>query len=389
MKSKSFVLSIFTIGLALTWGMTSCGSNAKDELAHGHDHAHEHNHEGHEGHNHGGEEITVEPEIAERFGVKTETAKPGTFNEIIKVSGQILETTDGSGVVSAPTAGIVHFTGGIQAGKQVSQGMTIATVSAQNMSGGDANRAQLAALNAAKAEMERLKPLHDNGIVSTAEYNRAVAAYETARASYSPSAASGRAASPINGVITDILVSQGQYVEAGAPIATISASQKLTLRADLPDRYYSLRSSITGANVQPNYSDQVIDLSTLGASLISGAGKSSSQPGYIPIYFTFNNDGTFIPGSMVEVYLIGASRDNVISVPVTALSEQQGDHFVYIKLDEEGYVKAPVKLGTRDGVRVEILDGVHAGDQVVVQGTTTVRLAETSSVVPEGHSHNH
>jgi multidrug efflux pump subunit AcrA (membrane-fusion protein) len=127
----------------------------------------------------------------------------------------------------------------------------------------------------------------------------------------------------------------------------------------------------------------------LGASLISGAGKSSSQPGYIPIYFTFNNDGTFIPGSMVEVYLIGASRDNVISVPVTALSEQQGDHFVYIKLDEEGYVKAPVKLGTRDGVRVEILDGVHAGDQVVVQGTTTVRLAETSSVVPEGHSHNH
>jgi len=38
---------------------------------------------------------------------------------------------------------------------------------------------------------------------------------------------------------------------------------------------------------------------------------------------------------------------------------------------------------------MEILSGLHEGDKVVVGGVSFVRLAEQSTVVPEGHSHNH
>ena len=36
-----------------------------------------------------------------------------------------------------------------------------------------------------------------------------------------------------------------------------------------------------------------------------------------------------------------------------------------------------------------IASGLKGGERVVTRGVTAVRLAETSGVVPEGHSHNH
>lgn len=367
--------------------VTACNHNAKDELAH---HHHEHNHAGHEGHDHGdGEEIILEPGQARQMGVEVETVSPGVFNNSLKVSGKITENAEGAAVASAPKGGTVTFAPGIAVGKTVAKGALIATVRSTSISGGDPNAAALAAMNAAKREVERLRPLHEHGIVSTADFNAAVAAYEAARAQYSPGASSGRVTAPVSGTVTGLLVQQGAYAEAGAPVASISSSKELTLRADVPQRYYARLAEITGATVRTPYADEAIDLSTLGARRVTGASTATGQGGYVPVYFTFHNDGTFMPGTPVEVFLRSAPRDNVISVPLTAISEQQGNYFVYIRLDEEGYLKSPVRLGESDGSRVEILSGLHKGDVVVTKGTTSVRLAETSNVVPEGHSHNH
>lgn len=63
--------------------------------------------------------------------------------------------------------------------------------------------------------------------------------------------------------------------------------------------------------------------------------------------------------------------------------------FVFVKLDDECYTKVPVETGASDGRRVRVTSGLHGGETVVVEGAVTVRLAESSGVVPEGHSHNH
>ena len=80
---------------------------------------------------------------------------------------------------------------------------------------------------------------------------------------------------------------------------------------------------------------------------------------------------------------------HVITLPLEAISEQQGVKFVYIKLDEECYQKQEVKTGLSDGERIEILSGLEEGQEVVTRGVTQVRLAASASVVPEGHSHSH
>ena len=392
--------SIFMIGAA------ACNNNnAHDELAHHHhDHAHAHGHDshdhahedeetevhGHEGHDHGnGPEIILEPAQAKLLGVETAEVKPITFNTIVKVSGEIVETTAGSSVASAPTAGIVTFAPGINVGGKIAAGTLVATVKSAGMSGGDPNAAARVAVKAAQTEIDRLKPLYDNGIVSAAEYNAAVARLESAKASYSPSASSGRIIAPASGTIVALDVRQGEYVDAGMPVLQISGSEVLTLRADLPQRYFGEMADFSSAKVRTAYSTDVLDLADMNCKRINGETAPRVTGGYVPVYFSFTNNGTLMPGSAVEVYLEGAPRANVITVPMTSISEQQGNHFVYIRLDEEGYLKTPVTLGESDGERVEILSGVHSGDQVVVKGTTSVRLAESSNVVPEGHSHNH
>ena len=384
---------------------TSCNSNAKDELAHhhhdhgghhhaeGHDHeaeeGHDHEHEGEEAEGHSGKEIVIEPEQAKMLGIETTAIKPSPFSDVLKVSGRIMETASATGTASAPTSGIVTFANGITEGSRVKAGQRIATVRAGRTTGGDPNAAARANMEAAKRELDRLKPLHEHGIVSTAEYNAALAAYNSAKALYSPGASAGAVVAPVSGTLTALSVRNGGFVEAGAPVASISSGTGLTLRADVPQRHYGKIASIKGVNIKTPYSDEAIDLSALGASQSQGGTVSDNRPGYVPVYFTFTNGGNILPGTPAEVFLLGEVRENVISVPVSALSEQQGRFFVFRRLDDECYEKVPVTLGANDGTRVEIKDGIKAGDNIVTKGTVSVRLAESSGVVPEGHSHNH
>ena len=79
---------------------------------------------------------------------------------------------------------------------------------------------------------------------------------------------------------------------------------------------------------------------------------------------------------------------DVLALPVTALTEEQGLYFIYLQLDEEGYKKQEVTLGANDGKEVQILTGLKAGDRVVTKGAYQVKLASASNAIP-AHSHEH
>lgn len=58
-----------------------------------------------------------------------------------------------------------------------------------------------------------------------------------------------------------------------------------------------------------------------------------------PVYFTFDNPGILQPGVYAEVYLITCSRDSVLSVPRSALTEQEGNYAVFVKVHDDAYEK--------------------------------------------------
>ncbi|MDE6391292.1 MAG: efflux RND transporter periplasmic adaptor subunit [Duncaniella sp.] len=343
-----------------------------------------------DGHEHSEDEIVLHPEDAVRYGVAVEALEPAPFSAVVKTSGEIMPSAAGRRTVTASKAGIIALAKGITDGASVKAGSPVASISARNVSGGDSDRAALANLEGAKRELDRVEKLLGEGLVTRKEYNDALAAYDAAKALYSPSAASGHLSSPAAGTVGRILVSDGQYVEAGTPVAEILSDVNLTLRALLP---------ASEADFLPLIKDAVISMhgaapvriSAIGGRLASASCASAANiPGYIPVYFTFPNKiSGIVPGTGVEVYLSAEPSGSVLAVPVGSIAEQMGEHFAFVKTSPHSYAKTHVKLGRSDGEKVMVLSGLHSGDSVVVSGTTFVRLAEQATVVPEGHSHNH
>ncbi len=395
--NRKILLSVLTLALIIGG---ACKRQNDDELSH-HNHTHEH-----PAHDHGQEkheqehdsdaesgsgEIVLPPASAARFGVAADTVRLTDFYEIINATGSVLASTDNVAVVSAPASGVVTLAHGVNPGKEVQRGSAIAAIDTRSTAGGDINQAAKATLDAARREYERLKPLYDEHIVTASEYNAARAAYEAAQAAYSTRASSGTAVSPIAGIVTALNVASGQYVEAGAPLATVASARTVTMRVDVPRRFARRVNGIADGYIRMAGEEEPFLISAAGGKRSASSAMPSSQTAgsYIPIYFTLPNDGRLLPGATFEAALHGAVRPGVVVLPMKSLSEQQGNYYVYRRLDEECYEKQLVKTGADNGSMVEIVDGVNPGDIIVVDGTTVVRLAEMSGVVPEGHNHNH
>ncbi len=394
MKKTPFRYAAYSLGFLALICLPACSKAPADE--HDHDHGH-HGHEAHEHHQHDGDaeedsdEITLSPEMAARFGVICDTVVPGDFAEVIHAPARVLATGSEVATVVAPTSGIVSFSRVALPGRDVSRGAVIASIRSGAVTGGNPNLAAKAALDAAARELERIRPLYDERLVTASEYNAALAAYESARAAYSSSAASGAATAPISGVILSLDVTEGSYVEAGAPLATIASDRNLTVRLDVPRSAAARLARFTDARLELGDGSTLL-LSSVGGRRV-GAATSSAAPAasaYIPVFFSVpNTDGALTGGAGFDAWLLGAPRHGVISVPLTAISEQMGEYFVYERLDEECYRKLPVRIGSSDGERVEILEGLESGQVLVFKGAVTLRLSENAKAVPEGHSHNH
>lgn len=380
----------------------SCGAShdSHDHEHEGHDHEHEEAHNHSHGHTHGEEasddheqedgEIVIEPELAEKFGVTVVNAQTLPFHSTYKTGGTVLPDAGALTTAVAPSSGIVRFSSGINPGTPVSSGTKLATISSTNITGGDPNAVAAAALSAAEKELNRITPLYKEGIVSEKDYNSKLAEYETLKASYSGSASGSVVKSPASGAVVTLSVADGEYVEAGSPVAVIGSTRRLVLRADLPSRKSREANDIVSAVIIDPSDGHAVDISEFGGRRIpTPAGVTTVAGGYIPLYFEFNNNGLVNPGQVCEVVLIGRDSADALTIPQSSVIEQMGAYYVFVRLDEECYERRRVELGASDGKSVIVNKGVNAGEDVVDGGVAFVRLTESKNIIPEGHTHNH
>ena len=365
---------------------------------HHHNHEEQHSHEtkaeaGHDEHAHHDDEIILPEKNASTAGIVTETVKPDTFRRIIKTGGQILAAPGEEITVAATTAGIVRFARTLTAGTHTAHGNILLHLTADRIEGGDpTERARITYQNARK-EYERALPLAEKQIVTQKELENLKAASENARIAYEALAPShsrqGTAiAAPAAGYVKTILVKEGEYVTTGQPLLTLTKNRRLQLRADVSERHYNALSQISSAHFRTPYDNSVYALEKMHGHLLSVGKSQEKNSPYIPVVFEFDNTGNIVEGGFAEVFLTGDARTNVITVPVSALTEEQGLYFVYLQEDKEIYRKQEVKTGADDGLRIEILTGLKPGDRIVTQGAYHVKLASASNIIP-AHTHSH
>ncbi len=316
------------------------------------------------------------------------------FSETVKAAGKIINNPADEIIITATASGVVEFAdNSLTPGKKVSSGSKMfsiksGTLRADNM---ELNYT-LAKSNfeRAKKEFDRISELNKLKISSEKEFLDAKSSYENAEAilrNYSQSA-DGKSItikSPKTAYLNKMMVNQGQFVEAGTPLAVLTNNNRLVVKVDLPANEYSKLNSITDANFL--IGDNAINMRELNGKIVGNPINSSSSS-FVSIYIQIDNKLNFLPNSFITVFLFGDNVTNSISVPKESLWEDQGNYFVFVQKHGELFEKREVTINGFDGFNYLIGSGLNQGEVIVNKGTYRVMLASKSSDLPS-NSHAH
>lgn len=378
---------ILILGTVVLGLFASCGQH--DHAADGGDHSGTA-----EGQAHASDDIIyIDPAKAAAAGIRSAVAEPGEFYEVIPASGRIMAASGEEATAVATSSGIVSFSRPLTEGMAVSGGTPLFTIVTSGLPEGDVSKRASITYESARKEFERAEKLVGDKIISEKEYLVAKTEYENARLAYEAVKGSSNSRgvavkAPRGGYVKECLVREGDYVNVGQPMAVVTGNKSLYLRAEVAERDYASLGRISSARFKTAYDGRTYDLADLGGRIVASARNTGAESTFVPVTFEFDNRGGVVPGAYADVYLVTGVEENVISVPETALTEQQGVYHVYVEESPGHYARRDVKTGRTDGKRVEILDGIKAGERIVEEGAVRVRLAGASASIP-GHNHNH
>ncbi|MCX7221341.1 MAG: efflux RND transporter periplasmic adaptor subunit [Burkholderiales bacterium] len=250
---------------------------------------------------------------------------------------------------------------------------------------------EVAKLEKARADRDRIAPLYKENAVSRKDFDDANAAYNTAVASNSTAQASLKQAelnlgytkviAPISGTTSKLVQSEGSLISASGDsgkLTTISQLDPLYVNFSYSEQdKQELDAAVRSDKVSLN------DLKNLSATLKLSDGsiyqhkgkinfsdnRVDPKTGTIRARAIFSNPkGELLPGQFVRVTLDLGVRKNALVVPERAIMQSQADHLIFTVDKDNKVVPKPVKLGSIVNGKVIIESGVQAGETVIIEG---------------------
>lgn len=333
-----------------------------------------------------------------KIDFKTEIAEKRAFGQVIKTIAKIEPATGNETDITAKAGGIVKYTGNsLVEGTAVSTGQTLLRISPEGMMENNLSVKISEAKNnfiKAEADYNRKRELSTDRIISEKELLEAQTTFENAKAVYDNLVNNSKGGeqsitSPMKGFVKQIWVSNGQYVEAGQKLATISQDQTLMLKAFVQPQYGHVLPRLESAIIKTFHDNKSYTLEELNGKILS-VGKSVSADNYlIPVHLQIENKANFIQGSLVEIYLKTITSSEALVVPNSALLEEQGFYFVFVQETPELFEKRQVTTGGSDGINREILTGLIPGERIVTQGAMLIKLAQAAGALDPHSGHVH
>ncbi len=326
------------------------------------------------------------------FGV--EIVSKGKFNEVIRTRGEILPSTQSQAVIVAPTSGQISYVSNIVAGRQIEKGQTIGYIKSSNLENNIKSRFNKLKANweTAKSNYERDLELSKSLIVSKKQlaesHNsmvQAEEAYKSLEKIYSDKGV--RVVAQSRAIISQVLVQENNFINEGEAIANIQLKKENMLKVEISKFNASKISHIKDANFIPEYSDETLRVSSLGGTKLIGNISTQQNSAYIPIYFSLPVNEKVIPYSYSEVFVELSYGEEVMSLPLSAICENEGAYWVYVQHSGEEFEKRDIKVGGSNGERRIVLSGIKVGDIVVTVGSSKIRQSEGGTAIPHGHSH--
>lgn len=339
MKTPNVFLGIF-LTFALAIGIAACSqTDAKTE---GQD-----------------ETQTTNPSV----NVRVEEVKPTPFADAIQVTGIVKAYED---VLLSPEEGGVVKEWKVSKGARVAKGDVIAVLNDDVLRAGyDAADAQykLSALNYEK----QAKVFEEQAIselqLKSGEYNRDAAKAQADLLKARLERAHLK--SPINGILNDRFFDEGEFAPPAVPIAHLVNNSILKIVAEVPEIHASNLGSGTAAKLTIDAfpGDTLYGKVTYVASAINPNNRT------LPVEIVIANPGNKLKPEMIaRVKLLRSSRRDALLISESIIQQVDRNKYV-VYIENQGKAEERVvTLGARQGNLVEVLDGLKAGERVIVAG---------------------
>lgn len=270
----------------------------------------------------------------------------------------------------------------------------------------DAAKAQLsktqAALEVAKSNLARVKPLAQAEALSQKDLDDATGNFESASASVEAAKAQLETAqlnlsyctitSPVTGISGAAAQADGTYLnQTNSQLTTVAVLSPMWVNFSLSENeVQSFRDQIDKGLLRraPNNS-YVVEIVLVDGQVFPFTGRITfTDPAFNAQTGTFlirasvdNPQGLLRPNQYVRARVKGATRPNAILVPQRAVLQGSKGHFVWVAGKDNKAENRPVSVGDWAGDAWVISEGLRAGDRVVVDGG--LKLSAGAAIVPK------
>lgn len=187
--------------------------------------------------------------------------------------------------------------------------------------------------------------------------------------------------SPSSGVIASVLVTEGQYVEEGAPLYKVEDINHLWVEAELYPGEVEMVALGERVNLkiagQEGWSQVIV-------TFVSPQYRANSQVTIMRAALE-NNQRLLKPGMAAQVMVIRDQR-KALALPLDAVIREESGSYVFVSTDTNTFERRVVTTGMEGVDRVEITSGLQEGDVIAVTGAY---LLNSELVLKGGNGHSH
>lgn len=223
-----------------------------------------------------------------------------------------------------------------------------------------------------RRELKRIQGLVDSHTIAASEQDRLQTLIDSALAQVAAANAAvndRQIRAPFAGRLGMRQISLGSLVTPGMEITTLDDIATIKLDFPVPERFIQqlqpgkLVEASAVAYEHKVFNGEVITID----SRVNPETRAITVRAKLP-----NPDAKLLPGMLMKVRLIKQDRQAIL-LPESAIVPVQQKHQVYVVKDENTASRREVTIGQRTHGWVEIIDGVTAGEQVIVRGLMKVR----------------
>lgn len=184
--------------------------------------------------------------------------------------------------------------------------------------------------------------------------------------------------SPMDGVVTDRPLYPGEMAAAGTALVTVMDISRMVARAHIPQPDAALLKIGDGASLTVPGEDQPINGQV---TLVSPALDPNSTT--VEVWVELRNpDGQLKPGTSGQLAMIAQTVPDALVIPAAGLlTAQDGSTTVMVAGTDGRAHQTTVRVGIRQGEKVQIVEGLKVGDRVV--GTGAYGLPDNARITAE------